>query len=395
MSEIIVKIEKYDDTGKGIAFFNNKIMFIKNTYIGDVLKVDIVSENKKIINVKLLEIIEKSKFRTKTSCKYTNCGGCNFLNTTYENELKIKKDCFEKLLGINNVNITKSENYKGYRNKIILHFNNKIGLYEKETNKIVNIDKCMLVKNEINLIIKYLNQIKLKDIEKIIIKSGLETIILIYSKNKIKENLLNAPANNIVNIYDNKIDTLKGENHIFYQINEYKFRSTLDSFFQTNEYQIRNIINLIIDSKVLSKNDNLLELYCGNGSIGINLSKYVKSVYGIEINNYSIQDANYNIKFNNIKNAKYICEDLNTFKNIKNKFDIVLLDPPRNGISKNVTKYLLNNNFKNIIYISCNPFTLKNDLFNLAEKYVIVNITFVDMFPRTNHCEVITILEKK
>ena len=394
MSEIIVKIEKYDNTGQGIAFYNNKIMFIPNTYVGDILKVEIISETKKIIKIKVIDIVEKSNIRTNSFCEYKNCGGCNYLNISYENELKIKKECFEKLFNIENVNIVKSKNYLEYRNKIILHFDKKIGLYEKESNKIINIKKCMLVKNDINLIIQDLNNIKFNNIEKIIIKSGLENIVIIYSKNKIIEDLSNVNADNIVNIYNDKINIIKGKNYIQYKINEYIFKSTLDSFFQTNEYQISNIINLIINSNVLNINSRLLELYCGNGSLGIQLSKYVKKVFGIEINNNSIEDAKYNIKINNIKNADYICADLNTFENISNNFDIVLLDPPRNGISKNIMKYLLKNNFKNIIYISCNPFTLKNDITFLSEKYSVDNITLVDMFPRTNHVESVVILEK-
>lgn len=392
MNEITIEIKKYDNTGKGIGYNNNKIAFIPNTYIGDILKVEIIKENKNIIDVKVKEILKESPIRTKSICKYKNCGGCNYLNIKYEDEINIKRDVFKNLFNINNVDIISPKDYVGYRNKIILHYNKKIGLYEKQSNNIVNINECKLVKPEINKIIKELNGIHFNDVERILIKSGEDSIVIIYSKNKINFDL-KLSTNNIVNIYNNKINIIKGKDYITYKINNYVFKSSLDSFFQTNESAAYNIVNYIIKLKLLNRGTKLLELYCGNGSFGIQLSKYVKRVFGVEINKLSIEDAINNIKINKINNAEFICGDLNNFKNLTNKYDVVLLDPPRSGLSKNIINYLLQNNFKNIIYISCNPLTLKNDINILNSKYYIDDIKLIDMFPRTNHVECVCLLK--
>ena len=138
--------------------------------------------------------------------------------------------------------------------------------------------------------------------------------------------------------------------------------------------------------------DKLLDLYCGTGTIGIYLKDNFKYILGVEKVKSSIKNAKLNKKLNNIDNIEFLLSDSDK---IKDSFDFVIVDPPRNGLSKTVINNLIEINSKKIIYVSCNPNTLKRDIEMLKEKYDVVEITPVNMFPKTIHIESLMVLERK
>lgn len=169
---------------------------------------------------------------------------------------------------------------------------------------------------------------------------------------------------------------------------EYVFNISTNSFYQVNPVQTEKLYNLAIDGANLDKQDVILDLYCGIGTIGIFASKYVKKVYGIEIVEEAIENAKENSKLNSIDNIEFMVGDVEkAFENlIKQKSimpDVVFVDPPRKGLDETTVGNLLKVMPKKIIYISCNPATLMRDLSKLEEKYEICKITPVDMFPFT------------
>lgn len=161
--------------------------------------------------------------------------------------------------------------------------------------------------------------------------------------------------------------------------------------------QTEKLYNLAIRSADLSKNDIVFDLYCGIGTIGIFASKYVKKVYGIEIVEEAVKDACENAKINEIDNTEFIAGDVekvleNLIEERNVKPDVVFVDPPRKGLDEISIGNLLKLGTKKIVYISCNPGSLMRDLSKLQEKYTVKNITPVDLFPYTSHCEVIAVL---
>ena len=143
-----------------------------------------------------------------------------------------------------------------------------------------------------------------------------------------------------------------------------------------------------------NKSRKVLDLYCGCGSISLFIANEVEKVIGVEINESSIKDALLNKKLNNIENADFICSDTNNIE-FKNDYDAIIVDPPRSGLSKTVINKILDGNFKNIIYVSCDPITLLRDLKILNETYNIEFIKAFDMFPNTYHIETVTLLTLK
>jgi len=162
---------------------------------------------------------------------------------------------------------------------------------------------------------------------------------------------------------------------------------------------MEKLYNLALEKGNIKPTDTLIDAYCGVGTISIFASKYAKKVIGVELNKNAVMDAKINAKINNINNVEFICDDATNFMTMlaKNRqsCDVVIMDPPREGSTKafiNAINYLKANR---VIYISCNPETLKRDLYLFSENdYVVKSITGVDMFSRTIHTECIAILEK-
>ena len=172
-----------------------------------------------------------------------------------------------------------------------------------------------------------------------------------------------------------------------------KFRILPDSFFQVNKYMTPKLYETVLNYAGKNKEAKVLDLYCGTGTMTLLLSKNFKEVIGIEINEESIKCANINKKENNIKNVRFICDDASKLKNLK--ADIIVVDPPRSGLTKEGITNILKINPTKIIYVSCDPMTLARDLKILNEKYKIEEITPIDMFPNTYHVETVTLLDKK
>ena len=167
-----------------------------------------------------------------------------------------------------------------------------------------------------------------------------------------------------------------------------------NSFFQVNDYQTKNLYDKVVEYASLNNNEIVLDLYCGTGTIGIYLSGHAKEVIGVEVNKDAIKDANINKKINNVENISFICDTTSNINEIVNKnIDVVIVDPPRSGLDKNTINYILKNNIKKVIYVSCDPMTLMRDLNILKEMYDIKEITPFDMFPHTYHVECVTMLK--
>ena len=202
------------------------------------------------------------------------------------------------------------------------------------------------------------------------------------------------------NVNVGEISFINGKKFITENILGIDYQISPFSFFQTNSYQLNNFIKLIIDSANVNKNDIVWDLYCGTGTISLPISKHCKEVYGIELVESAINDAKKNSQLNNLNNTFFYTADLHNKQipellNKLKKPDVIILDPPRSGIHPRLLEHLLEISPKRIIYVSCNPTTQARDLTILKEKYNILEVSPVDMFPHTYHIETITKLEKK
>ena len=392
-SEFIVKIDDVDINGNGVTRINNLVVFVKNALKDEIVKIKIISLNKRFASAEIVEIIEKSSIREDIKCPFYNlCGGCNFLHINANEELIIKENYIKKLFKDYNVKNIASINNYNYRNKVTLHVvNSKIGFFNENTNNLVEIDNCLLLDNNINNLIKKLKKLDLKNIYEIVIrKSIFNKELLLWFKGKASKEELKefAISNNITSLSLND-ELIYGKKYIVEKINNIKYTIYKEAFFQVNT---SCMIKLYDKIKEYSETGNiLLDLYCGTGTIGIYLKDNYKKVLGIEENIFAIENANINKKINNIENIEFKCLDASKIK--INDFDTVVVDPPRSGLTKNVIKNILNGKARKIIYVSCNPKTLNRDLELLEEKYKVIEIAPFNMFFRTKHIECVCLLK--
>lgn len=391
-----VEIIRLNDQGIGIGLIDNKVIFIPNTVIGDIVEVEITKENKKYLEGKVKKFIKYSEKRVEFKCPYKDkCGGCHICNMSYNEQLIYKKNKVEYILkkfcGIDKkIDIIKSDNIINYRNKVILHVkNNRIGYYEEKSNNLIEIDNCFLLDNKINDIIKTIKDIDLTNIEEIVIRINDDKILVNFKGDINKIDISKLNCIDIIYINDKLI---KGDN-LYQTINNYKFKISSDAFFQVNINQMKKLYDIVRDYISKYEKLNVLDLFCGTGTIGIYVSDLCKSVKGIEINKNAIKDANINKDINNIKNIDFICDNVFNVKDIES--DLVIVDPPRSGLNKDIINLFINNKIKSIIYVSCNPITFARDINLLKDDYNIVDIKCVDMFPNTYHVECVSLLEIK
>ena len=393
---VIMKLNilKFDHQGRGISKKDNKIIFINKALPEETADVNIINEKKNYCEGKVINIIKENSNRIKPICPYyDSCGGCNLLHMNYELEKDFKINKAKELLGrCDNFYETNNLNY---RNKVTLHIkDNKIGLYEEKSNRIIEIDYCYLLDDLINKVINDLKKIDLKKYKatRIIIKTNQKKILLDIDSN-IDNDFLNT-FNYIDTIISNS-KIVKGNGFIEEIIDSKVFKITSNAFFQVNKDGLENINKVIKDFLKNKKLNNVLDLYSGTSLWGILVSDYVKDITSIEINKEATINAKENIKKNNINNIKVINGDVKNYIDKFKDIDLVIIDPPRSGLDKKTREYLKRINSKYIIYVSCDMQTLKRDLADLTEIYEANSINLVDMFRGTYHCEVVTILERK
>lgn len=390
MKKLVVRIEKLDHFGRGIAKVNNIPIFVENSLIGEEVEILITKEKKNYMEGVVIDYIKKSPLRVKSNCPYYDkCGGCDLLHLSYIEQLKYKenkvKEIIKKFSGLECINNIVSSKQFNYRNKITLQVKNGIGYFQKKSNDIINIDNCLLVDNKINEIINKLKKIDVSDVKKIVVRvTNLESMVVFYGKINLKIDL---DVDTI--IINDKV--FKGNGYIREEINDFKFIISPTSFFQVNNIGMINIYNKVLE---YVDGGNVLDLYCGTGTIGIYVSKKANKVLGIELNKEAIKDALINKKLNNINNIDFISGDVGTILS-KNDFkaDIIIVDPPRAGLDNKSIDNIIKIRPRKIIYVSCDPVTLARDLNILKEKYDVIEITPFDMFGNTYHVECVCLLK--
>lgn len=444
---IRVQIGDFTSDGHGVAKKDSMVIFVKEAAPFEILDVKILKVKKNYAFAKIENIIERSNNRIYPDCNvYSKCGGCTYRHISYEAELKLKqkrvKDALERIGGFKDINITDivgSDNYNFYRNKALVPVgknkeNNKLmmGFYASHSHRIIDCSDCKLhsqvFKTALEAVSEWMNITKLQPYDE---TKGIGIIRHIYLRIAEKTDQLMvcivANARNLKNedllidILKNRLPNLKsvmlnintkntnvvlsdeyiklyGEDYIVDELCGLQFKISAESFYQINRSQAEKLYTIAKEYACLDKNDIVLDLYCGTGTIGLTMAKDIKKLIGVEIVKKAIDNAKENAKLNNIKNAQFICSDAkDAAREIlkSNCPNVIIIDPPRKGCDNVLLKNILEINPDKIIYISCDPGTLSRDLKILYDNYNIEIVTPVDMFPRTVHVEAVALLKRK
>lgn len=369
------------------------------------------------------------------------CGGCQLQNLSYAEQLQYKQVAVIRLLGsfCHVDEIIGMENPYHYRNKVQAAFaldrNKNIisGVYQSSTHKVVAVESCLTEDEKADEIIasvrKLLKSFKLKPynedtrqgfLRHVLVKRGFRSgqimVVLVTAVNEFpkKRSFVNALLKahpDITTVVQNinpkktslvlgtREEILFGSGKIEEQLGDFTFRISPKAFYQINAYQTEVLYGKAMEFANLSGKETVIDAYCGTGTIGIFASRYAKEVIGVELNADAVKDARENAKINKVSNIKFIKADAGEFMvsmaNSGEKADVVIMDPPRNGSDKAFLSSLAALSPKKVVYISCNPETQKRDIMFLVKNgYKVKRIQPVDMFPHTNHVEMVVLMSR-
>ncbi|MGL4343512.1 MAG: class I SAM-dependent RNA methyltransferase [Metamycoplasmataceae bacterium] len=360
MNEYIVLIEKYNQTGEGIAFINLKPVYIFGSIIGEKIKIKIIEDKNKYFIGEIVEIITPSLNRRNiTIPNQKDIGGYELIHMNQNEQISFKiskiKEAFQQIANyyIEKIDFIASKNEFYYRNKITLHNG---FFHKKNTNEPIEI-----------------NDYKLSKIEP---KTSLNGEIIIREL----ENRIEGNSNQKLFNYDKMLG--------------FNFRININSFYQVNKEITEKIYKEILQEVI--SGGITIDLYSGIATIAIIVANKSKKVVSVENNSFAHKDAIFNAQKNNINNITFVKEDVLKFlANNQIEADTLIVDPSRSGLNKKICEYILNNvKPKKIIYLSCKPATQARDFNFFKNQYTLKKILFFDMFPQTNHCETLMILEK-
>lgn len=419
----IAEIANLSYSSAGVARFGGKVAFIPYTVTGDVVKFTVERDRKTYLEGNLKEILKSSPHRRTYPCQYFGkCGGCQWQHINYNYQViskkNITKDILERIGKISNPSITDTYiagNEWNYRQRVRFQVGWEkgevcLGFNVYNSNKVVDIDTCYILKKSIVDILKEVRRFKndLKGILDFEIYYSPKEDNFVFS-GKTKDENFN--INNLKKISElfkgGIIRTKTGKSfsikepylNYFIDSNGYNLKVYADGFIQANPEVNAVILNSM--SEYLSDNykeSTILELFAGSGNFTFLFSRFCKYVVAVEGNNSSFRALEENITRNNVLNiypirASVKDEVIKMFNN-KRTFDMVFLDPPRVG-AKEIIPYIPKFNPKVIIYLSCNPTTLARDIQTLIfSGYKIEKVIPFDMFPQTFHIETMVILKR-
>ena len=445
--EITLEITALTSQGSGVGRFNSLAVFVEGTAPGDIILAHIILVKSSYAVGIIKKIIKPSKHRIECDCSVSSsCGGCSYRHIDYAEELEIKKqrvaDAFSRIGGIDTPvkEILSGKSTSRYRNKaqypLALTAEGKtlIGFYAKKSHRVVDCRDCLLQPKEFEKILRviehwaaqygitiYSEKERRGLLRHIYIRKGFKTnqimvclvvtsrlvpkseklVEALLKENKnIKSIVLNVNAENTNVVLSKNCITVWGDDYIEDELCSLRFRISPLSFFQVNPDGAEILYKKAAEYAALTGEETLLDLYCGTGTIGLSMAKDAKKVIGVEIISQAIENTKENAKLNNIKNAEFFCDDASgaakRISESKTKIDVLVLDPPRKGCSRDVIEAAVKMNPKRIVYVSCDPATLARDCLTFKELgYISREITAVDMFPRTVHVETVVLLTKE
>jgi 23S rRNA (uracil1939-C5)-methyltransferase len=442
----IVDIVSMGHSCEGVGKYKDFTVFIPFALVGEQVEVVITEVKKSYAKGKMLNILKASPDRVEPKCEiYYQCGGCQIQHLNYEAQLKVKHqqvvDAIERIGKQENVVIHPtlgSENPWNYRNKMQVPVARKdndvvIGCYAQGSHTVIDTKNCLIqneanntIANAVRGVIKRLNigtydektgRGVLRHVIGRVGGNGEVMVVLVTSTDVLpkQEKIIAELRNNIpglvsimqnINMQDTNVImgkrtlNLWGKLTITDTLGDFTFNISARSFFQVNTKQAEVLYNKAVEYAQLTGKETVIDTYCGTGTITLFLAKKAKKVYGIEIVEAAIKDANKNAENNNVTNTEFLVGDatdvMPELYKIGVRPDVIVVDPPRAGCEKAVLENFAHLKPKRIVYVSCNPASLARDIAILSEfGYVAKEIQPVDMFSETSHIECVALLEKK
>ncbi|AFA50255.1 23S rRNA (uracil(1939)-C(5))-methyltransferase RlmD [Acetobacterium woodii] len=444
-NEIIeLEIEGFNFPGKSWGMHGEKKVVMKNGLPGQRVLVNIAKKRKKFEG-RILEVLKKAPNEIDAACDvFAKCGGCTYQNLPYDEQLKLKESYVLNLLeqagiaGFSYEGMVASPEVFGYRNKMEYSFGDNekdgplmLGLHEQGSfYNIVQTDHCQITDADFNQIQKavlayfvqtgdcYFHKRSHEGfLRHLVVRKGKYTgdvlinlatttqgtldeaafvkkLLALELEGQIR-GILHTQNDGVADVVKAEISkTLYGEDKIEDQILGLSFEITSFSFFQTNTLGAEKLYSVVRDFVGQEQNEVIYDLYCGTGTIAQVLAPVAQKVVGIELVPEAVEAAKVNAAKNGLDNCQFIAGDVMVeVANLHDRADVIILDPPRDGIHPKAIFKILDFKPKVFVYVSCKATSLARDLpFFVAAGYVVEKVKCVDMFPMTGHVETVVLL---
>lgn len=438
-------ITDYTAEGQGIAHIEGCAVFIPNAIAGEKIRVRIEKAKKTWAAGKIVEILEKSPHRVNRECPVAKlCGGCDFWHMDYDEEIRLKaervKNNLNRMSGeqLEKLEILAAPSCYGYRNKAQYPVACKkgrayAGFFRAGTHNVVENERCRILPPETDrvkdAVIDYVNQFRVSVYDEatgkgllrhIYVRRGGESgqilVCLVVNGEQIPKPWeliarlekipgfttlvlsVNTKKGNAV--LGDRFITLSGKGYIEDSLCGLNFRLSPRSFYQVNHHQAQRLYQAAIRQAEITKEDLVLDLYCGVGTITLAMASAAGKVIGVEVIPQAVEDARDNAKRNGIENAEFFCGDAGQaaleLENQGVHPDVIVVDPPRKGLSADTIEALHRMDPRRVVYVSCDPATLARDVALLKKRgFTLKNAMTADLFPRCSHVETVVTLSRK
>lgn len=443
-------IEKVEFPNKAIAAVpgEDKKIVVKNGIMGQKVRISVNKVKKEIAEGRLIEVLEPAPVEIKSACPhFGQCGGCTYQNLPYEEQIKMKEIQIKKMMdaAVNGdyvwEGIRKSPSKSEYRNKMEFSFGDEykdgplsLGLHKKgSTYDVLTASDCKLVHPDMTAILSSvldffteLGAVHYKKMQHtgylrhLLLRRGVtsgEILVHVittsqaeYDYAPLVSRLLALPLEgkivgimHIINdslsdvVQSDETRLLYGQDYFYETLLGLRFKISTFSFFQPNSLAAEVLYSIVRDYIGDTKDKEVFDLYSGTGTIAQLLASVAKEVIGVEIVEEAVEAAKVNAALNGLTNCRFIAGDvLKVLDDLTEKPDMIILDPPRDGIHPKALPKILAYGVENIVYISCKPTSLARDLpAFLAAGYEVQRSCSVDQFCETVHVETVVLMSRK
>ncbi len=447
-NEIIqLNITSLTSDGDGVGRAGELVFFVPNTAVGDVIEARVLKVKKNVGFARVERIIMPSPDRIEPDCPVSrSCGGCVYRHISYEAELNAKRQkVIDAITRIGKLpaelvkEIIPSENIDGYRNKAMIPVGLDragevvMGFYARHSHNIMHCLRCQLspeIFNEIagdfygflrhrpQLVYTPQNRRGVRHLYLRCAGSTGDVMVCVVAGDRhfeddellydsliekyscIKSIAVNVNPDDTNVILGKRTYTVYGDDTIADTLCGLRFEIAPQAFYQVNRSQAERLYSKAREYAGLTGNETLLDLYCGAGTIGLSMAKDCKKLIGVEIIPEAVENAKQNAARNGVRNARFLCGDATKaaetlrFEGIRP--DVIVVDPPRKGLTPELIDTIVQMSPDRIVYVSCDPATLARDLKIFTEKnYSVKEITPCDMFPKTAHVESVATLSRQ
>lgn len=441
-----VSIETATVDGSGVARVDGQVVFVPGALPGERCSVRIAHVGRSAVFAQLLSVLTPSAHRVEPDCPYfPRCGGCALRHMDYEQELALKQahvqSCLTRIGGqtISALPITGAAQTDGYRNKVQFPVQEQdgrpvAGFFSGKTHRVIPVRHCRIQPDCADAIrgavLAWMEQYHIRAydeqthtgyIRHIYIRFGAESgqiLVCIVAncaqlpkKKQLVTALLAAEPGITTIVFSpntkkgntvlgTEFHPLYGDGTITDTLCGLQFRLSAPAFYQVNHAQAERLYEKAVQLAGLTGNETVLDLYCGTGTITLCLARHAKKAIGVEIVPQAIEDAKFNAAQNGMENAEFFCMDAGQAAKMladrRTRPDVIVVDPPRKGVSADVIEAIGTMAPQRVVYVSCDPATLARDLKLLtAAGYTLQTAEAFDLFPRCAHVETVCLLSKR